>query len=122
MSPLSVFFFVLPVLQRIYHSFSNSSALRPVRLQGDQSSPNALDSFYVLGDNSPQSHDGRRWTLAAPTLRLTEGGKPVYQLGTVPRYNMIGKAVFVYWPSGFRLPGMAILPIVPNVGSMRAVR
>ena len=95
---------------------------QPIRLNGDPSSPNDLDSFYVLGDNSPQSHDSRRWTQAAPTLRLYQEGKPVYQLGTVPRYNIIGKAVFVYWPSGFRLPGLAKLPIVPNVGDMRRVR
>lgn len=94
----------------------------PIRLNGDPSSPNDLDSFYVLGDNSPQSHDSRRWTQAAPTLRLYEQGRRVYQLGTVPRYNIIGKAVFVYWPSGFRLPGLARLPIVPNVGDMRRVR
>ena len=94
----------------------------PIHLRGDQSAPNDLDSFYVLGDNSPQSLDGRRWTQAAPTLRLWKDGKPVYQLGTVPRYNMIGKAVFVYWPSGFRLPGMPKLPLIPNVGSMRRVQ
>ena len=106
---------------------------QPIRLQGSQSSPNDLDSFYVLGDNSPQSLDSRRWTQAAPTLRLRKDGRPVYQLGTVPRYNLIGKAVFVYWPSGFRLPGPAklpwlglpgpaSLPLIPNVGSMRMVR
>ncbi len=95
---------------------------RPIRLRGDKSAPNSLDAFFVLGDNSPQSHDSRRWTLAAPTLRLFQDGEAVYQLGTVPRYNMIGKAVFVYWPSGFRLPHISDLPLVPNVGSMRRVR
>lgn len=82
-----------------------------------------LDEFFVLGDNSPQSLDGRAWTAASPTLRLYDkAGRPIYKLGTVPRYNMIGKAFFVYWPSGFRLPGLPNLPIVPNVGKMRMIR
>ncbi len=46
----------------------------------------------------------------------------VYQLGTVPRYSLIGKAVFVYWPSGFSPPGLSVLPIIPNVGKMRLIR
>jgi signal peptidase I len=46
----------------------------------------------------------------------------VYQLGTVPRYGLIGKAIFVYWPSGFRVPGAESLPIIPNVGRMRLIR
>ena len=93
-----------------------------IRLNGDSSAPNDLDSFFVLGDNSPQSLDGRRWTRAAPTLRLYEDDQPAYQLGVVPRYNLIGKAVFVYWPSGFRVPGIPWLALLPNVGQMRLVR
>jgi signal peptidase I len=46
----------------------------------------------------------------------------VYQLGTVPRYSLIGRAIFVYWPSGFRMPGVERLPIIPNVGRMRLIR
>ncbi len=46
----------------------------------------------------------------------------LYQLGTVPRYNMIGKAMFVYWPAGFAAPILRDLPIVPNVGRMRLIR
>ena len=66
---------------------------------------NDLDEFFVLGDNSPESLDGRGWVL-----------------GTVPRYNMIGKAFFVYWPAGFSPPGFSGPPIIPNVGRMRLVR
>lgn len=92
----------------------------PIRLM-DSDDPD-LDEFFVLGDNSPQSLDGRAWTKAAPTLRLyDEDGNALYQLGTVPRYAMIGRALFVYWPAGFRLPGVS-LPIVPNVGRMRLIR
>jgi signal peptidase I len=75
-----------------------------------------LDEFFVLGDNSPNSLDGRLWETQAPTLR--EG----YHMGTVPRYNMIGKAFFVYWPGGYRLPFYPSLPLAPNVGRMRLIR
>ena len=82
-----------------------------------------LDEFFVLGDNSPQSLDGRAWVKAGPSLRLVDkDGKAQYQLGTVPRYNLIGKAFFVYWPSGFRVPGLPSLPVIPNVGKMRMIR
>ena len=37
------------------------------------------DSFYALGDNSDNSRDSRYW-------------------GFVPKANLIGKAVFIYWP------------------------
>lgn len=37
------------------------------------------DDFFVLGDNTMNSRDGRYW-------------------GTVPRANLVGPAVFVYWP------------------------
>jgi len=37
------------------------------------------DSFYVLGDNSASSKDSRYW-------------------GFVPKKNIIGKAVLIYWP------------------------
>ncbi len=75
-----------------------------------------LDEFFVLGDNSPASLDSRLWDKHAPSLR------PGYRNGTVPRYNMIGRAFFVYWPGGFRLPMFKRLPIVPNVGRMRLIR
>jgi signal peptidase I len=95
----------------------------PIRLQGDPNNPKDTDSFFVLGDNSPQSLDSRHWTTAAATLRLTDDqGEDIYQMGAVPRYQIIGKAVFVYWPSGYALPRPLNLPIVPNAGNMRMVR
>lgn len=104
---------------------------RPITLE--DSDNDDLDEFFVLGDNSPCSLDGRSWTEAAPTLRLwkkdgkildkyEEGAEPLYKLGTVPRYSIIGRALFVYWPSGFRLPQLPGLPIIPNFGRMRFIR
>lgn len=88
---------------------------RPMVLRKFPGKP-GLDEFFVLGDNSPASKDSRMWGYHAATLR--EG----YRDGTVPRYNLIGKAFFVYWAGGFRLPLLRRLPIVPNVGRMRLIR
>ena len=73
------------------------------------------------------------WTKAAPTLMLWKNpnaehdqSNQLYKLGTVPRYSLKGKAMFVYWPAGYQiqLPGGIgfHLPIVPNVGRMRLIR
>lgn len=58
------------------------------------------DEFFVLGDNSPNSEDGRYWD--APHV-ATKGTEPP-RAGIVPRYYLVGKALFVYWPSGFEFP------------------
>jgi signal peptidase I len=68
------------------------------------------DQFFALGDNSPQSKDGRLW----------ENGH------TVDRNLIIGKAVFIYWPStrfALPVPGTGIdVPFWPNWSSMKFVR
>jgi len=95
----------------------------PIHLASHPDNPD-LDEFFVMGDNSPQSLDSRLWVQAAPSLQLfdADGKTPQYQLGTVPRYNMIGKAFFVYWPSGFRPPWISGPALIPNVGRMRLIR
>jgi hypothetical protein len=108
----------------------------PITLAGGKQ-PDDLDEFFVLGDNSPMSLDGRCWVNAAPTLQLwkkpgkhyaavkagadDDADNVLYQLGTVPRYSMKGKAMFVYWPAGFRAFETG-WPIIPNVGRMRLIR
>lgn len=65
----------------------------------------AADEFFVLGDNSPNSADSRRWDH-----------EPV-----VSRDHLIGKAFFVYWPSAGPAPGLPIR-IVPTVSEFRFIR
>ena len=75
--------------------------------------------YFMLGDNSPQSKDSRMWWQVGPHL-LRRGEK--YQIGTVPEDQLIGRAFFVYWPSGFRRAWAARIAIIPNVGRMRWIR
>jgi hypothetical protein len=58
--------------------------------------------YFPMGDNSPQSKDGRLW------------GEPPY----VERDLLTGKAVLVYWPHSWNSP----VPFLPNLGSMRLIR
>jgi signal peptidase I len=67
--------------------------------------PQAKDRFFVLGDNSPQSQDGRLW------------GAEHY----VERDLLIGEAVFIYWPHPLqvRIPfTKTIVPWFPNFREM----
>jgi hypothetical protein len=73
------------------------------------------DEYFVMGDNSPDSADSRLW----PTEGIGNNGKQ-YRMGVVPRDYLVGKAFFVYWPSGFRV-NASRLAIVPNVGRMRFI-
>ena len=67
------------------------------------------DQFFVLGDNSARSKDGRLW-------------------GTdnhwVPRELLIGKALFIYWPHSWdRVPYVNVpCPYFPNFPGMGLVR
>jgi len=64
------------------------------------------DEFFPMGDNSPQSLDGRLWRI------------PPAPGTAVPRRLMIGKAVFVYWPHPWNRP----VPYLPNPQKMRLIR
>jgi hypothetical protein len=75
------------------------------------------DEFFVLGDNSPNSEDCRWWTREG----LANKGLPPYRVGIVPRDYLVGKALFVYWPSGFRPFPQFPIRIIPNIGQMRFI-
>ena len=74
------------------------------------------DEFFVLGDNSPNSADGRWWDQPG---RGNNGR--YYRKGIVPREYLVGKALFVYWPGGFRPFTNSRFAIVPNIGRMRLI-
>jgi len=73
------------------------------------------DEFFAMGDNSPDSADSRLWSIEG----IGNNGIS-YRMGVVPRDYLIGKAFFVYWPSGFRLAKLK-LGVVPNMGKLRFV-
>ena len=81
---------------------------KPMRLGADE--------YWVLGDNSLMSGDGRYWgmpvDLPAESLEA--------QAGVVPGRFMLGKAFFVYWPAGHR-PARGMPGLVPNFGDMRFI-
>jgi len=57
------------------------------------------DEFFVLGDNSPNSQDGRWWNQEGIGNSDTH-----YRAGIVPRDYLVGKALYVYWPAGYDFP------------------
>jgi signal peptidase I len=73
--------------------------------------------YWVLGDNSLMSGDGRYWGMP---VELPDEQLPYVQPGVVPERFLLGKAFFVYWPAGYRIaprsPGL-----VPNFGDMRFI-
>ena len=75
------------------------------------------DQFFVLGDNSPNSEDCRWWRRAG----LANPGLSPYRVGIVPRDYLVGKALFVYWPSGFKPFAEFPFGIIPNIGLMRFI-
>ena len=60
------------------------------------------DQFFALGDNSPASSDARAWV-----------GHHY-----VERENLVGKALFVYWPHSWWSP----IPFLPNFKRMGFIR
>ena len=78
--------------------------------------------YFMLGDNSAQSKDSRLWDEVGPHLQTRWED---YQLGTVPEDQLIGRAFFVYWPSGLRtriFPPLQNVGWIPNFGRMRWIR
>ena len=75
------------------------------------------NKFFMLGDNSARSADGRLWSVPDRGERPDMGH-------TVDRKLLIGKALFIYWPHSFgEIPGLGIpFPMFPNFGDMKFVK
>jgi hypothetical protein len=77
----------------------------------------ANGEYFVMGDNSTISKDARYWD--APINLPNEGLNDMPE-GRVPEQFLLGKAVFVYWPAGFRIYLYFANPgIIPDFGDMR---
>jgi signal peptidase I len=81
---------------------------RPFKLNADE--------FFMCGDNSPNSQDSRWW----PSDGIGNDGI-TYRAGIVPRDYIVGKAVFVYWPSGWPIMSNFPLLVAPDFGDMRFI-
>ena len=103
---------------RIYRDIHYTSIGYSGAGRGTEGNPILLndDEFFVLGDNSPASHDSRFWESAGKG-----NGHTQYRTGIVPRDYLIGKAFFVYWPGGFRFNRNIKFPFIPNVGDIRFI-
>ena len=86
-------------------------------LRATEESPLTLgaDQFFVCGDNSPFSYDSRLWKDPGKGNNGTE-----YPMGIVPRDYMVGKAMFVHWPGGWRV-GQEPLRWIPSPDGMKCI-
>ncbi|MCA9262948.1 MAG: signal peptidase I [Planctomycetales bacterium] len=75
------------------------------------------DQFFPLGDNSAMSKDARLWHGREPSVFDEKGYIVVPHW--VERERLIGKAFVVYWPHGWKVGNV---PIVPNVRRMGRIR
>ncbi len=103
------------IFRDIYYTGKMVNGMRGARASEGSAFTLGEDQFFVLGDNSPNSQDSRWWS--------SEGignNDRKYRAGVVPRDYLVGKALFVYWPSGFK-PFAKFFAIVPNVGQMRFI-
>lgn len=88
-------------------------------LRGGPDRPVVLgpEEYFAIGDNSPLSQDGRYW--ADPVSLPNE---EIYaQAGVVPAKFLLGKALLVYWPAGYRLYYDGAPDLIPNFGEMRFI-
>ena len=78
------------------------------------------DRFYVLGDNSPLSHDGRYWTQVDPWVREKMFKEGERAMGLVPEELMMGRAFFVYFPAPLPVKKGGA-GVIPHFGRMRPI-
>lgn len=112
----------LRVLRDVYYVASGTQAALIGREPEEPtiSFPLGDDQFFMLGDNSSASKDGRAW------------GSPEEPIHHVDRRLLIGRALVVFWPHAVptswnakvveRCGWELRLPCLPNFGRMRFVR
>jgi signal peptidase I len=71
--------------------------------------------YFVLGDNSPDSHDAREWEAAGIHMG------PDYRIGTVPARQIVGRAALVYLPGLRPRQSWGLWPAL-DLGRVRFVR
>ena len=88
-----------------------------ISLRATKENPFTLDKdqFFVCGDNSNNSLDGRFWS----TSGISNNESP-YRAGIVPRDYMMGKAVMVYWSQAFR-PAGNLPSMIPNLDNLKVI-
>jgi hypothetical protein len=104
------------IFRDIHYTATSPPSRETGRATEGKAFPLGKDQFFVLGDNSPNSEDGRFWRAAGKG----NNGR-AYPVGIVPRDYLVGKALFVYWPMGFKLFDKDPFGIIPNIGQLRFI-
>lgn len=88
-----------------------------IAIRATEENPFTLDKdeFFVCGDNSNNSLDGRLWSVPG-----IGNNSHYYPVGVVPRDYLMGKAVLIYWSQAFQAFGNSPL-IVPNFTNLGAI-
>ena len=84
-------------LYRDIHYLSKDDDRRVQRASRSEPLTLEEDQFFACGDNSPASADSRMWDKPG----LGNNGT-TYPMGVVPKEYMVGKAMVVHWPGGYR--------------------
>jgi signal peptidase I len=106
----------MAIFRDIYYT-SSKYGIGPSEGRATEGNPFPLKEgqFFVLGDNSPSSEDGRWWDQKG----MANKGVEYYDAGVVPSEYLVGKALFVYWPSGYEFPWPYGLRVYLNNNSQR---
>ena len=100
----------------IHYISTHYNSDQPVRAGEGNPFQLGEDEFFACGDNSPNSFDGRLWSVPGKSNAQKE-----YRPGILPRDYLVGKAFFVYWPGAFKPKDNSRIQFVPFVGGMKRI-